>query len=287
LRAEGVTGLPLELSFHIVELKFTVSRRVKLEAWSGTIAGKIVYDALSISGLVLDRGGLFRVSPVRPEGASEPVAGHMAPGERYRLTAVFWGSPGVVEGAMLARAFTKGVMALDYLNVEEVSASVRSERLPEPSPPEADGEPGVASLAVVRHGPTFYRFHGAIVAYPSPWRMLASIARRLSLASGIDYRPLLRSLQPCMELAVDNTKRVRILLTHGKRVTVFRGEAKYHIACPRPHVEAITRMLDLSLLTGVGGSPGLGVGEVISVSFTKPRHELPAALEPWAWEPED
>ena len=82
-----------------------------------------------------------------------------------------------------------------------------------------------------------------------------------------------------MELAVDNTKRVRILLTHGKRVTVFRGEARYHIAYPRQHVEAITRMLNLSLLTGVRGSPGVGVGEVLSVAFTKPRHELPSALE--------
>ncbi len=278
--------MPVEQKFVVATVVFTVTRRVRLDAWSGTLAGKIVYDSLSLSGIVLEKGGLFRVSPVRPLGASEPAGGHLAPGERYQFTAVFWGSPGVIEGNMLARGFAKGVTGLDYVSVEELSVEERVEKLPEPNPP-TGGDEGVAALAVVRHGPTFYRFHGAIVAYPSPWRMLASIARRLSIASGIDYRPLLRALQPCMELAVDNTKRVKVLLTHGKRVTVFRGEAKYHIACPRSYVEAIRQLLNLSKLTGVGGSPGLGIGEVAEVRFEKPRHELPEKLEPWALEPPD
>jgi len=36
---EGVTVLAIELKFHIVELKFTVLRRIRLEAWSGTLTG--------------------------------------------------------------------------------------------------------------------------------------------------------------------------------------------------------------------------------------------------------
>jgi len=276
-----------EARFYIVDVVFRVPGRVKLVSWSGAFSGKIVYDSLGLAGTVLDQGGLFRVSPVYPaEGGYSPVSGFLAPGERYRFRAVFWGS-GELPGHILARGFATGAPMNRDILLE--SLDMREERVEAPSPEplgDSDGENPVAATIIARHGATFYRFHGALVAYPSPWRMVASIARRLSTATGEDYRPLAKSLQPCLELAVDNTKKTRIRLTHGKEVKVFHGEARYHLVCDKKKAETLKQLLSLATLTGLGGSPGLGLGEVQAITIEPPRHQLPPIVEPWAEEAE-
>ena len=281
--------MALETVFYIARVVFRPLRRVVLTAWSGVYAGRAVYESLNRAGIVLDRGGLFRVSPVYPMGSHAPVGGYLAPGEQYWFRAVFWGAPGSASGQQLARGLIAGLgLWTRELVVEELSLEERRVLLPDPGAGEgeADGEP-VAALVRVRHGPTFYRFHGAVVSYPSPWRLVASIARRLSLATGIDYRPLARRLQPCLELAVDRTRRVRIRLSHGAEPPVFTGEALYHAVCPRGLASALQRLLEASVYTGAGASPGLGLGEIHAVDLGPPRHRAPPALEPWTEEQEE
>ncbi len=270
-----------ELSVYVVDVVFTVPQRRRLTSWSGVFAGKTVYDSLSLAGTVLAEGGLFRVSPVYPAGGNyAPISGALAPGEEYWFRAVFWGSPST-PGYILARGFLEGIALQKNVRVEELSMREEQLELPPPEPSERDGG-GVAASVEVAHGATFYRFHGAVVSYPSPWRMVASIARRASMATGLDYRELARRLQPCLELAVDNTKKTRIMLSHGKQVRVFVGKAIYHLACPKTLAEALEKLLQAAKMLGLGGSPGLGLGEVRSVEVKPPKHQLPQPLEPWA-----
>ncbi|BEP17289.1 hypothetical protein PYJP_06410 [Pyrofollis japonicus] len=274
----------VEARFYVVNLVFRVVSRVKLVAWSGAVAGKIVYDSLSLAGTVLPEGGLFRVSPIYPaEGGFVPVSGFLAPGERYRLRAVFWGKAGEVPAHVLARGFTTGVVFNKDIIVEGLDMREEVVDAPLPEPPSDPGDP-VAAVIVARHGATFYRFHGAIVSYPSPWRLVASIARRLSATTGLDYKPLVAAIQPCLELAQDNTKKARIRLTHGKEIKVFTGEARYHLVCGEKLAEAAKKLLGAALLTGAGGSPGLGLGEVQAITIQPPRHPTPPPVEPWAEE---
>ena len=278
--------MAIETVFYVARVVFRPLRRVKLTAWSGVYAGRAVYESLNRAGIVLDQGGLFRVSPIYPQGSTTPVGGYLAPGEPYWFRAVFWGSPGTASAQQLATGLMAGLgLWARELQVEELRVEENRVKLPHPDTP-SEGDP-VAALIEVRHGPTFYRFHGAVIAYPSPWRLVASIARRLSIATGIDYRPLARRLQPCLELAVDRTKRVRIRISHGAEPPVFHGQAAYHTACPRALVEALHQLLEAGLYTGAGASPGLGLGEIHQVKIEKPRHRTPSPLEPWAEEQEN
>jgi len=276
----------IELGVYIVDVVFQVPYRVRLMSWSGVFAGKVIYDSLGLAGTPLTEGGLFRVSPVYPaEGGYAPASGFLAPGERYRFRAVFWGRGGEVPASLLARGFVTGLGFNQGILVESID--MREERLRAPSPEplsENDDSQAVAATVIVRHNATFYRFHGAVVSYPSPWRLIASIARRLSTATRQDYRPLARSLQPCLELAVDNTKKTRIRLTHGKEVKIFMGEARYHLVCSQKLADRVRQLLNTATVLGVGGSPGLGLGEVQAISIEPPRHQLPAPVEPWAEE---
>ncbi len=83
----------IELSIYVVDVIFQVPRRVRLTAWSGVYAGKIVYDSLGLAGTPLPEGGLFRVTPIYPaRGGTISVSGFLAPGEKYRFQAIFWGA---------------------------------------------------------------------------------------------------------------------------------------------------------------------------------------------------
>ncbi|ABM81340.1 hypothetical protein [Hyperthermus butylicus] len=285
------------ITVYVVDVVFRPLRSVQLRgAWSGVFSGKVVYDALSLSGLVLDRGGFFRVTPVyrasvsldAPSNAPAPVAGTLFSGERYRFRAVFWGWTGFVEARDAVNALVSGLGGLDYVEVLEARARTIDVELPEPHI-ENHGERPVAGEFEVLHEATFYRFHGALVSYPSPWRLIASVARRISMASGIDYRPLVRLLQPCLEVAVDKTKRMRIKLTHGEEVPVFKGPVVYHVVCSEHLYRLTQQMLELAKLFGVGGSPGLGIGVVYNVRKVPSRHKLPPGVlkDTYALEPEE
>ena len=259
-------------------------RRIRLQGWSGVYSGRLVYEALNASGVTIDTGGLFRVSPIYPAQGTSPVGGALLPGQLYRFRAVFWGSPGSLDARQLAVAYTAGLPAAAAgLEIESVEVDERRLEAPEPATGDEDGnnEEAVVAVFELHHGPTFYRIHGAVVSYPSPWRLVASIARRLGLAMGVDLRPLSRMLQPCLELYRDNTRRVRIHLSHGAQPTVFHGGAAYIAACSPGLLEKLGKLLEASLLLGAGASPGLGLGEVHTVKRGRPRHQLPPRLQPW------
>ncbi len=270
-----------ELKVTRLKLSFRPLRVIRLEGWSGVYAGKMFYDALTRAGCVVESGGFFRVTPIWSSNGVL-VGGALTPGEIYRMEAIVWGR-GQTEYAI---CFTHGV-SKDVLPVEPVSLEVREERLTITVPEDLEN-PGTGEVEAVvhrvRHYPTYYRFHGAVVAYPSPRRLLASAARRIIEAMGgpeaagtiaDQLKKATLRLAEHVELYKDNTRRQKVRISHGKDQPVFHGTAEYIAVAPKPLIKLYTTLLQAAKLLGLGGSPGLGLGHVADITPTKPRHELP------------
>jgi len=243
---------------------------VRLSGWSGVYAGKLVYDTLSGAGVFLERGGGFRVSPLREADTGRAVVGQLLPGRRYLLEVAVWGEPGA---SALIQAFA--VAPPRPLRVVEARAEAVELEAPEPLGWEEaleilrGGAPRLEAVVEASHGPTFYRHYAAELAYPSPRRLWSSVARRLADAaehSGWgerpDYRPLALVLGEASELLLDKTKKFYLAITHGKRQKVFQGHARYRVAAPEGLQGAAEALIRAANVLGLGGSPGLGLGGV-------------------------
>ncbi len=267
------------------KIVFRPLRRIRLEGWSGVYAGKLVYDAFTRAGCVVDRGGFFRVTPIRSRPGSL-VGGWLAPGEQYSFHVFLWGIVRFDYMRCLAQGFT------DLPDpVELVELAIEEKRLEISLPVNGvDDERVIAVVYGVRHLPTFYRFHGAVIAYPSPRRMIASIARRLvdaisGSSGGAEaadklYQLALR-LAESIELYRDETRRQRIRISHGKDQPVFHGYAEYYLVATEPLAKLFESLLEAAKLLGLGGSPGLGLGHIDHVKKLKPRHQPPPSVQEW------
>jgi hypothetical protein len=261
-----------------VELVLRPLKRVRLISWSGVYAGKLVYDAFTRAGCVVDRGGFFRVTPIWSR--TGVIAGaSLVPEELYTFTTYIWGA-GQQEYTLCLIQGLQDVKA----PIELVEAKVTEQRLElaVPREPEAASEEVVAAIYRVHHLPTFYRFHGAVIAYPSPRRMLASAARRVAEAlenpdpeAANILRKAVKELAEHVELYNDQTRRQRIVISHGKEQPVFHGYAEYYIVASKPLANLFNQLLEASKHLGLGGSPGLGLGHVNTVQQRKPRHQPP------------
>ena len=284
--------IQLELAVIEAKLVFRPLKKVRLEGWSGVYAGKLVYDAFTRAGCVVDRGGFFRVTPVRSTSGAL-AGGWLAAGEAYSFAAYIWG----VERTDYARCLLQGIV--DTPNpIEVVEATITERRLqlnlPETVEELRGGSP-TAAVYGVKHLPTFYRFHGAVIAYPSPRRMLASAARRLLHAIGDPeaageaaktlYQATVEAAEH-LELYRDETRRQRIRISHGKDQPVFHGYAEYYTVAPSNLNNLIHQLLQAARLLGLGGSPGLGLGHIDSLKQLKPRHQPPPPTQQWWEEPE-
>jgi len=253
--------------------------------WSGVVAGKIFYEALTKAGMTVERGGFFRVTPISRAGSSVPVGGWLGEGEPYEFQAYIWSVPGYIEADDVDRAFNAGVMMVgDNIEVETIEVETLVHRIPHPDENLLEGEP-IAYTLQVEYMPTYYRFHGSTIAYPSPRRMLASIARRISATTTIDYREHARQMTEYIELIADQTRRQRIQITHGKQQLVFHGTAKYYIVAPRKLAETLDKWLQIAQHMGLGGSPGLGLGHIKNTTKQPPPPKTPPPVTPWAEPP--
>ncbi|NPA05173.1 MAG: CRISPR system precrRNA processing endoribonuclease RAMP protein Cas6 [Crenarchaeota archaeon] len=274
----------MRLDVYAGRVSFKPRRRILLRgAWSGVYSGKIVYDALQGAGVVVEKGGFFRVSPLKPVRGPEIAAGQvLLPGARYSFNLYIWDIPGRVTAANIISSLTVGLSMLKDVIVEEVNFSKKTLTVPHPEKiikASEEGDP-CASVYVVNHGPTFYRFHGAIINYPSPRRMLASIARRLTEITTISYRKAASTLAEFVELYRFKVRRERFTISHGTRQPIFFGTARYYIVAPRPLVEAFEQLLEAAKLLGLGGGPGIGMGEVRGVKRVPPPPRLPPPVTP-------
>lgn len=275
----------VEFRVYRLRLVFRPTRRLQLRVWSGVVAGKIFYEALTKAGMTVERGGFFRVTPISRAGSSVPVGGWLGEGEPYEFQAYIWSVPGYIEADDVVRAFNAGVMMVgDNIEVETIEVETLVHRIPHPDENLLEGEP-IAYTLQVEYMPTYYRFHGSTIAYPSPRRMLASIARRISATTTIDYREHARQMTEYIELIADQTRRQRIQITHGKQQLVFHGTAKYYIVAPRKLAETLDKWLQIAQHMGLGGSPGLGLGHIKNTTKQPPPPKTPPPVTPWAEPP--
>ncbi len=262
------------------KVEFTPSRRISMKhGWSGAFANKLFYNALTAAGIVAPQGGFFRVTPVRPVGGPMISSGNdLISGRRYFFEFYVWDIPGKVTAADVVNSFVTGIGQLDpRVNVHSVRVKTEQLTVPHPRKVAEDVQGGdpCAAIYSVRHGPTFYRFHGVVVSYPSPRRMLASIARRISMISTIDYKSVAEILADRVELYKFKVRRIKIKVTHDTYEQVFSGDAQYIIVASRPLVEDFEKLLEAAKLLGVGASPGLGLGCIEEIKKMKPPSRLP------------
>jgi len=251
----------------VVRLRFLDN--LPLVAWSGVVAGKVVYDVLGRCGFSAERGGFFRVSPLFREGVvvGGGGSGVLEAGGVYEFRAVFWGSRGLAA----ARAFVEcSGVGPGFAVIESIRASVERLEVSWGS----GGEPR-ALYVCLEHLPTFYRFHGAVVAYPSPSRLVASAARIASEALGRDYRGLYEALRGRVELVEWRGRPRKLPISHGKLQRVFEGRACYYAVAEEGLLRGLRSLLRLASRTGVGGSPGLGLGWILSMEEGEPPFETP------------
>ncbi len=276
--------MKLELQVSRVRFQFRPLKPVRLEGWSGVYAGKLVYDAFTRSGCVVQEGGFFRVTPIWSTASGVIAGGVLSPGNLYGFEIVLWGRARSEYTMCFVYAIEKGFAPLDPHELE-----VREVRVDVNVPASFDGEVE-AVVYSVEHYPTFYRFHGAIIAYPSPRRLVASAARKIVEALGGPeaagaaaelLRKAALQLAERVELYKDTTRKQKVRISHGKDQPVFHGRAEYLVVASKPLISLMEDLLEASKLLGLGGSPGLGLGHVASVKKLAPRHELPKPVKPF------
>ena len=242
--------------------------------WSGVVAGKIVYDILGSCGLNVSKGGFFRVSPLYVDGKPLPPASILKPGDVAEFHIAFWGR----EGEEAARSFVAcAPRAPEGFSIERVEAKQVELLIPEPGIVEGEAQP-VAFYYSVYHQPTFYRFHGAIVPYPSPRRMIAYLARLASQLTGLDYRGAAARLADILELVRWKGRISTYNIGGGRRQVAFHGEAGYYgVAGENLHL-LLDALLQLARVAGLGGSPGIGFGWVEKLEPMEPPFEPPVPI---------
>ncbi len=267
VRARSIRILAMKVVVRLADIRPVI-------VWSGVVAGKIVYDILGSCGVNVSKGGFFRVSPLYH--GDEPVrrGSILNPGEVVWFNVAFWGR----EGEEAARTFVACTpKAPEGFTVESVEARMVELKLPEPGEAVKQGEP-VAFYYRVVHQPTFYRFHGAVVAYPSPRRMIAYLARLASQLTGLDYRGAAARLAESIELVYWKGRTSIYDIGGGRRQAAFNGEARYYGVAEEPLYRLLDALMSLASVAGLGGSPGIGFGWVEKVEPGEPPFEPPVPI---------
>ncbi len=271
LAGMGIVGVKL-IRMH-VNLVLTDVRPVVV--WSGVVAGKIVYDVMGSCGFSPSKGGFFRVSPLyRGDGGVVKQGSILNPGDRVYFHVVLWGR----EGEAAARSLVScAARPPEGFSIESVEARQVTVELPAPGDAVEEGQP-VAFYYRVVHQPTFYRFHGATVAYPSPRRMLAYLGRLASQLTGLDYRGAVSMLAEKVELVHWRGRTSAYYIGGGRRQLAFNGEARYYGVAEEPLYSLMDALMRLARVAGLGGSPGIGFGWVEEVEPTEPPFEPPVPV---------
>ncbi len=246
---------------HIVlaQITVTISKHMKWRPWKGLFAGKVIYDAFNAIGI--EPTFPFKVDP------PEKFSPDLKPGTDVSFEAKFWGEEATNASSMLL----EGLLALDYVvpktvNVKEVEEGFEVE----------GGEEPVAVFFEVDHLPTYYRFHGAYVPFPSPQRMVFSIFKKIYEAFGTDAKDLAEKISGKLEVVGGSFSKKLYKVSHGQEVPAFSGKVKYYGIMSEREAKALLRALELSKYLGLGQGGGMGFGTVKGIKLLKPSWEVPA-----------
>ena len=248
---------------HIVlaQITVTVSKHMKWRPWKGLFASKVIYDAFKQVGI--EPTFPFKVDP------PEKFSPDLKPGTDVSFEAKFWGEEAINASSMLL----EGLLALDYV----VPKTVNVKEVEEEFEVKGNEEP-VALFFEVNHLPTYYRFHGAYVPYPSPQRMVFSIFKKIYEAFGVNAKDLAESVSRKLEVVGGNFSKRVYKVSHGQEVPAFSGKVKYYGIMSEREALALLKALELSKYLGLGQGGGMGFGTVKDVKPLKPSWETPVKV---------
>ncbi len=253
-----------EMGVTKVSVTLQITKPIKWRPWKGLFAGKVVYDAFSSLGI--EPTFPFRVSP--PEKFKKAMKG----GEQVSFDVHFWGP----EAEEAAGKLLEGLLLLDYVSPLRGNVVSVEEEFTEP---EGSEEP-YAVYFTIEHDPTYYRYHGAYVPFPSPKRMMFSLFRRIDEAFGTDTRELASVLGEKIEVIGGSFEKKKYAISHGQEVPAFSGKVAYYGILTEKEALALERALRLAKHLGLGQGPGMGFGNVREVIFKPPSFDTP--VKKWA-----
>ncbi len=250
-------------SIYLVSVDVVVTKMMKWRAWKGVFAGKVVYDS-------------FKAVGVEPQVSMKVFApkkfkGSLTPGDAVSFKVSLWGD-GVEEHV---NALMQGLAEVQYvvpkmMNVQEVEV--------EEPPTEGNGGPR-SVFFTMKHGPTYYRYHGAWVPLPAARRMVFSLFRKLSEVHGRSLENEASLIAESIEVVGGRPSFSRYKLGLGEEVPAFEGTIKYYGIMEPPLPSILAWALKYAPYVGTGSSPGMGFGTVEWVEVGPPPFEPP--VQPW------
>ncbi len=119
-------------------------------------------------------------------------------------------------------------------------------------------------LVKLRFYPTIFVFRGWRILYPSPSRLIYSLARVASELFGlnsVNMKKLARRLARYVELLNNRTKIVELEIGSNRFVKAFWGEALYGVY-GYENMKVLKQLLSIGELVNVGKSRGIGFGHI-------------------------
>ena len=246
----------------ITHITLTITKSMRWRPWKGLFAGKVVFDAFAQLGIEPDFP--FKVHP------PEKLSSELKPGTDVEFSVTFWGT----KVSEIPSLLLEGLMALDYVMPKMVNVEELEERF---EPLEGSQEP-IAVLFEVDHLPTYYRFHGAYVPFPSARRMVLSAFKKVSEAFNEELKELAEEIAPKLEVVGGNFSKRIYKISHGQEVPAFTGKVRYYGILSEKEALNLLKVLELSKHLGLGQGGTMGFGTVKSIKLLKPSWETPVKV---------
>jgi len=251
-------------------VRFTPKHDIPLAVWSGIYLHKLILDLLEKDGVVFEHNAPkpFMISPILKSNGYVD-RGVLAKGEVYafKVTTI---------GREVYKSLIEALYESDEAPIAPISVESRAVKLEAP-PAGSGNEKGFLVELKLKFYPTVFKFRGHIVPYPSPIRLLLSVARDMYVISKMDLRSALRGIMSNVELVSYNTKLCKLYIGKDaagreRYVQALQGVATYiFFALRRRWLPIIEMLLEVAMCCGVGKNRSIGLGhvEILKYNVTK------------------
>jgi len=270
------------ISFHVV---FRCLRPLVLVAWSGSVASAYVRSVVKSFGEVR----MLAVSPLFTNSANNKV--------ELVLSGLIDSKPRILrEGTLVSFQFTittqpqdekrLGGIIPDITNTlnEELSKhgfavkqlDVYITDLEALKPRRVEGHSSSQYILTLEFFPTIFVFRGWRVLYPSPSRLIFSLARSLSQLFPVDVARVKKranALIKYIEILGQSLRIIDLNIGKGRAVKAFLGRTMYGVY-GRDNLVDVLALVKLGELINVGKSRGIGFGHIKLIEVKQAGQEL-------------
>ncbi len=266
-----------------------VDRPLIISAWSGSFLLKIIYEIFHRVGIDFEkrkskpfvieppiRDGKYIISGIYSksrEGFSQTSETFhiMEPGSRFDCI-IYIFDEGITQRfteALLMESFVKlpaTLLQISSISVEEIE-------LPRPIYDNLNDIKSriSAHICVEFLSPTCFMLQGNDVLYPSPSRLMYSIAKRFYEITKINLKDICDQAYKIFDIhRIRDLRVIYVDIGEGRKVPAFMGKVIYAVAGKPSIVSLMLQLLKVGEILGVGVSRSLGFGR-ISVRYLSIR----------------